>query len=110
MGCIRLAAVVLAGAAVLGIRRPQWRRASKVKRACKNDYLQFCPSYEVGSPGLRTCMRQAQESACRHAASMPCMTAAKFRATAASKPARRSLLYNQSATAELPLSRSSLGP
>jgi hypothetical protein len=33
--------------------------SARVERACKNDYLQFCPSYEVGSAGLRSCMRQA---------------------------------------------------
>lgn len=33
--------------------------SAKVERACKNDYFQFCPSYEVGSAGLRSCMRQA---------------------------------------------------
>ena len=33
--------------------------SARVERACKNDYFQFCPSYEVGSPGLRNCMRQA---------------------------------------------------
>lgn len=31
----------------------------RVERACKSDYLQFCPSYAVGSAGLRSCMRQA---------------------------------------------------
>lgn len=33
--------------------------SARVERACKSDYLQFCPSYEVGSAGLRSCMRQA---------------------------------------------------
>lgn len=33
--------------------------SARVERACKSDYLQFCPAYEVGSAGLRSCMRQA---------------------------------------------------
>lgn len=33
--------------------------SARVERACRGDYLQFCPSYEVGSAGLRSCMRQA---------------------------------------------------
>lgn len=33
--------------------------SAKVERACRSDYFQFCPSYEVGSAALRNCMRQA---------------------------------------------------
>jgi hypothetical protein len=59
LGATRLSAVALAlGAVVLGSTAAM-AASAKVERYCKNDYLQFCPSYEVGSAGLRSCMRQA---------------------------------------------------
>lgn len=58
-GATRLSAVALAlGAVVLGATAAN-AASARVERFCKNDYLQFCPSYEVGSAGLRSCMRQA---------------------------------------------------
>ena len=29
----------------------------KVKRECRDDYKQFCPSYKVGTSRMRSCMR-----------------------------------------------------
>lgn len=46
------------GAVLLGANAAS-AASAKVERYCKNDYLQFCPAYEVGSAGLRSCMRQA---------------------------------------------------
>ncbi len=59
LGASRLSAIALAlGVVVLGANAAM-AASARVERACKNDYLQFCPSYEVGSAGLRSCMRQA---------------------------------------------------
>jgi hypothetical protein len=59
IGATRLPAAVLALAAVVLGSTAAMAASAKVERYCKNDYLQFCPSYEVGSAGLRSCMRQA---------------------------------------------------
>lgn len=32
--------------------------SAKVRDACRDDYLRFCPSYEPESPKGRQCMRQ----------------------------------------------------
>ena len=29
----------------------------KVKRECRGDYKQFCPSYKIGTSRMRSCMR-----------------------------------------------------
>lgn len=31
--------------------------SDRVKNACTDDYLRFCPQYEVGSTKLKSCMR-----------------------------------------------------
>lgn len=55
----RYAAAILAlGTVVIGATAAS-AASAKVERACRSDYLQFCPAYEVGSAGLRSCMRQA---------------------------------------------------
>lgn len=59
MGDTRFATATLALAAVLLSAGFANAASARVERACKNDYFQFCPSYEVGSAGLRNCMRQA---------------------------------------------------
>lgn len=59
MGARRLSTAALALGAVLLGSTAAMAASAKVERFCKNDYLQFCPSYEVGSAGLRSCMRQA---------------------------------------------------
>lgn len=59
MGSIRFSSVSLALGAVLISAGLASAASPRVERACKNDYFQFCPSYEVGSAGLRNCMRQA---------------------------------------------------
>ncbi len=44
--------------------------SAKVNEACRGDYHRFCPSYPVGSPQLRQCMRAAGRNlskACRDA-------------------------------------------
>lgn len=44
--------------------------SERVKQACRGDYFQFCPSYEVGSSALRQCMRAQGKHlslACRRA-------------------------------------------
>lgn len=53
------AALTLALGAVFVSASAAGAASPRVERACKGDYLQFCPSYEVGSAGLRSCMRQA---------------------------------------------------
>jgi hypothetical protein len=54
-----IACAALALSAVLISATAASAASARVERACKNDYFQFCPSYEVGSAGLRSCMRQA---------------------------------------------------
>lgn len=54
-----IASAALALGAVLVTATAALAVSGRVERACKNDYLQFCPSYEVGTPQLRNCMRQA---------------------------------------------------
>lgn len=54
-----IAVTALALGAVLLSANAASAASARVERFCKNDYLQFCPSYEVGSAGLRSCMRQA---------------------------------------------------
>lgn len=56
---ISFAAAALALGAVLISAGTASAASARVERACKSDYLQFCPAYEVGSAGLRSCMRQA---------------------------------------------------
>ena len=44
--------------------------SERVKQACKGDYFQFCPSYQVGTTALRQCMRSQGRNlslACRRA-------------------------------------------
>lgn len=55
----RSVAVAVALSAALAAASAASAASPRVERACKNDYFQFCPSYEVGSAGLRNCMRQA---------------------------------------------------
>ena len=55
----RVATVALTLSAVVLGATTAMAASAKVERYCKNDYLQFCPAYEVGSAGLRSCMRQA---------------------------------------------------
>lgn len=59
VGTMRIATIATALGAILVSASVATAASPRVERACKNDYLQFCPSYEVGSPGLRSCMRQA---------------------------------------------------
>lgn len=59
MGITHIATISAALAAVLVTAGVAAAASPRVERACRSDYLQFCPSYEVGSPGLRSCMRQA---------------------------------------------------
>jgi hypothetical protein len=54
-----VATLALALGAVLVTAGAASAASPRVERACKGDYLQFCPAYEVGSAGLRSCMRQA---------------------------------------------------
>ena len=55
--------VAVAAAAVLGaialIPVEAGAVSERVRKACKDDYFRFCPSYEVGTPQLRTCISQA---------------------------------------------------
>lgn len=52
-----LSAAVVAGG--MGRAGAALAYSERVKAACKNDYLRFCPNYEVGTPSLRACMTQA---------------------------------------------------
>lgn len=51
------AAVVAAGGFMITATGQAGAVSERVKQACKNDYYQFCPSYQVGSSALRQCMR-----------------------------------------------------
>lgn len=59
MGAARLGTIALALGAVVLSSTAAMAASAKVERYCRGDYLQFCPAYEVGSAGLRSCMRQA---------------------------------------------------
>jgi hypothetical protein len=58
-GTIKFGTIALALTALSANAGLATAASPRVERACKNDYLQFCPAYEVGSAGLRSCMRQA---------------------------------------------------
>ena len=52
--------LALAGSAGLAVAAaPAEAVNAKVRTACKDDYLRFCPSYEPDSTKARQCMRQA---------------------------------------------------
>lgn len=59
MSTSRIATVAIALGVCLASAGIASAASARVERACKSDYFQFCPSYEVGSAGLRSCMRQA---------------------------------------------------
>jgi hypothetical protein len=37
----------------------------RVRKACNQDYLSFCSAHQVGSEGLRQCMRKADKKLSR---------------------------------------------
>lgn len=39
-----------------------------VKKACQDDYISFCGQHEVGSDGLRSCMRANKKQLSKHCA------------------------------------------
>jgi adenylate kinase len=39
--------------------------SDRVRRACNQDYMTFCSAHEVGSEGLRQCMRKADKKLSR---------------------------------------------
>lgn len=39
-----------------------------VKQACQDDYMSFCSQHEVGSDGLRTCMRANRKQLSKYCA------------------------------------------
>lgn len=44
--------------------------SSEVRVACQSDYMAYCGGHELGSPSLRTCMRENRKrlsAGCRHA-------------------------------------------
>lgn len=53
----RLAGLAVALAAVaFTAASPAGAYPEKVENACRADYYQFCPSYQVGTDSLRLCM------------------------------------------------------
>ena len=42
----------------IAVSSPASAASQKVRSACKDDYLKFCPSYEPHSTKARQCMRQ----------------------------------------------------
>ena len=52
-------ALTLAGLALVSGGSAAIAQDSRVRSACSGDYHRFCPSYQVGSAQLRSCMRQA---------------------------------------------------
>lgn len=65
-----LAAILVAGGFSLVSTTAAFAVSERVKQACKHDYFQFCPSYEVGSAALRQCMKSQGKNislACRRA-------------------------------------------
>lgn len=56
----RTAALAILAALALAIpaSAPAWAKYSaRVRSACTDDYLRFCPHYDEESPKLRSCMR-----------------------------------------------------
>lgn len=53
----RLASLAAAAGLALAIASPADAVSSKVRTACKNDYLRFCPNYEPDTTKARQCMR-----------------------------------------------------
>lgn len=54
-----LGGIAVAALAALGTAGAASAYSGRVKAACKTDFYRFCPSYKVGSPQLRACMRSA---------------------------------------------------
>lgn len=52
-----LGSLVVAAVLTLAIVSPADAVSSKVRTACKNDYLRFCPNYEPESTKARQCMK-----------------------------------------------------
>ncbi len=52
-----LASLAAAAGLALAIASPADAVSSKVRTACKNDYLRFCPNYEPDTTKARQCMR-----------------------------------------------------
>ncbi len=48
---------ILAIGAALGAASGAAAYSERVKSACTDDYLRFCPQYEEGTPKLKSCMR-----------------------------------------------------
>jgi hypothetical protein len=59
---LTIAAPVLAGVSALTLAiaamSPAEAVSSRVRNACREDYMRFCPSYEPDTPKARQCMRQ----------------------------------------------------
>ncbi|MDX2307507.1 MAG: hypothetical protein NW216_04645 [Hyphomicrobium sp.] len=60
VGSLSVLAAAAVGAAALSLplADPAHAVNSKVRNACKDDYLRFCPNYEPDSTQARQCMRQ----------------------------------------------------
>ena len=54
----RLTAGLAAVGLAIVIASPADAVSSRVRTACKDDYLRFCPNYEPDSTKARQCMRQ----------------------------------------------------
>ena len=51
--------VALAASLILALPAAHGNAVSTaVKKACDSDYAQYCSMHKVGSPGVRSCMRQ----------------------------------------------------
>ena len=55
---LKFVPAVLGLSFVLVSANQAWAVNSSVQRACKRDYYRFCPSYSIGTPQLRACMRR----------------------------------------------------
>lgn len=47
---------------------PAFAVSRAVKQACRDDYFSLCSQYEVGSDGLRACMRSNKKKLSKHCA------------------------------------------
>lgn len=54
---MRRSSFLLAFVVSLGAANAAFAVSPLVKQMCRNDYFEHCSMHEVGSPGLRKCMR-----------------------------------------------------
>jgi hypothetical protein len=56
-----LAAGLVAGPLAMATTGAHAVVTQRLKDACRSEYFTYCAQYQVGSPGLRSCMRAVQD-------------------------------------------------